>query len=70
MNKLIKDSRISSVINDLRKDEHIEVISQEKTHKINREIASVVEKVRKDFELREKNSRAFAAQVELATFGK
>jgi hypothetical protein len=70
MSKLKTKSRVSKVINDLRSNDNITVISREKSIKINREISNVIEKARIDFEFKEKNSRAFVAQMELSTFNK
>jgi hypothetical protein len=70
MNDLNEKSRVANVITKLHNSNNITVFSKEESNLINREISVVIEKARKDFEFKEKNSRAFIKQMELSTFNK
>lgn len=68
MAKLI--SRATEVITQMKENQKVEILSFEDSAKIDNELALALQKVKTEFEVKEKNSRAFVAQVELASFNK
>ena len=60
-------SRAQKVIDEMNAEGKIYVLSKEESFKINREIGEVMYKARKEFEQKEKASRAYIANIEATT---
>ncbi len=63
-------SRISEIIDRLHVEGNVVDLSDEVTAAIENEIASTLKVVKSDFELKERKSRAYISDIELASLSK
>jgi len=68
MAKLV--SQASKVINKMEKEGKVITLTFHQSASIDHKLATGFKKIKTEFESKEKNSRAFVAQVELASFNK
>ena len=62
--KIVLISEYEKVINKLKKQGKITIVSEEATAEIERKLGEGMRKIKEDFELKEKKSRAYAAKIE------
>lgn len=60
-------SRVEKVIDEMSAEGKVQNLSKKATFEIDQKIGEAVHKARKEFELKEKNSRAYIAEIELKT---
>lgn len=66
MAKLV--SRASMLISKMEQEGNVKTLTFRQSASIDHKLATGFKKVKTEFESKEKNSRAYAAQVELASF--
>jgi len=66
MAKLI--SMASIIIDEMKRDGKVNPISFQQSASIDHELATGLKRIKNDFEVKEKNSRAFVSKIELSSF--
>ena len=61
-------SRATVVIDQMKEDNKVTTLNFEQSAHIDHKLATGLREVKTQFEIKEKNSRAYVAQVELASF--
>jgi len=61
-------SRSFKIIEDLDKKGKVKTLTPKQSHAIDHELALELKKIKNDFLLKEKNSRAFVAKLELTSY--
>lgn len=62
-------SLASIVIDQMNKEGKVQTLSFQQTASIDHELANGLKKVKNEFEVKEKNSRAYVSQIEMSSFG-
>ena len=63
-------SRSAKVMKQLEKDGKMQILSFRESAHIDHKLATELQKIKTDFEVKEKNSRAHVAKIELASVNK
>jgi len=69
MADLIKNSIAFSTVKAMEVQGKVKSLSFEETSSIDRELSLKLKEIKNDYELKEKNSVAYVAKMELASFG-
>lgn len=68
MNEKIEESCVAKVIKKMEENNKVQTLSFAESAKIDSNLADGLKKIKSDFECKDKNSRAFIANLELRSF--
>ena len=64
------ESRASRVIGKMQSDGKVKTLTFKQTASIDHKLASSLKQIKNEFEVKEKNSRAYVAKIELSSLNK